>query len=252
MPPGPSQKPSARSSIRYLEAGDDTIEIAVLRKRRKTMAIHVFPDKPVELRVPFDCPAAAMEAFLASRRQWIIDSLQSLAGGVAPRSPCYGEGERHEYLGRLLPLRLVEGRTRRVSVTADAMTVRCKRPDDADEVRRALEAFYRAEALKFLPQRLELCRLRFADGLVSPPLTVRKMRAKWGSCSSRGEVCLNSLLMQKPVAAVDFVVTHELCHLRHFAHNKSFYRLMDSVMSDWREREKLLVRPDVTLQLELF
>jgi predicted metal-dependent hydrolase len=58
--------------------------------------------------------------------------------------------------------------------------------------------------------------------------------------------------MQKPLAAVDFVVTHELCHLKHFAHNKSFYRMLDRVMPDWRERERLLSRDDAVLQLDLF
>lgn len=240
------------ATIRYLEVDGGAIEIAIVRSRRKTMAIHVFPDRPVELRVPITCSRTSIEAFLASRRQWIIDSLQRLVGGPAPASPRYVEGENHCYLGQVLALRLSEGRTRRVSITGNAIAVRCKQPDDADAVKGALEAFYRAEALRILPVRVDICRQRIAGLHEAPPMTVRKMRAKWGSCSSQGEICLNSLLMQKPMEAIDFVVTHELCHLRHFAHNKSFYRLMDRVMPDWREREKLLVRSDVTLQMELF
>lgn len=252
MPDDTSQTPPSGKAIGYLDAGDGRIEIAIVRRRRKTMAIHVFPDRPVELRVPLQCSRTAIEAFLASRRQWIIDSLHGLVGDIVPVSQHYLDGERHFYLGEALPLRLFEGKTRRVSVTGDAIAVRCKCPDDPDEVRKALDAFYRAEAQKLLPERMALCRQRFADSPDQPTLTVRKMRAKWGSCSSNGEICLNSLLMQKPMAAIDFVVTHELCHLRHFAHNKAFYRLMDKTMPDWREREKLLVRSDVTLQLDLF
>ena len=237
--------------LKHIAIGDDVIEVSIVRRRRKTMAIHVFPDRPVELRAPLKCPWPAIEAFLASKRQWIFDSIRSLAGGAAPVSQRYVDGERHFYLGASLPLRLSEGTTRCVSVTNDFISVRCKSPQDANEVRKAMEAFYRKEALRILPDRLQRCRERFVD-MQDPPLSVRKMRSRWGSCSSSGEICLNSLLMQKPMEAVDFVVTHELCHLRHFAHNKSFYRLMDRTMPDWREREKLLVRNDVTVQMELF
>lgn len=238
--------------IRYIDAFGDRIEVWIVLSHRKTMAIHVFPDRPVELRAPRDCPPLAIDDFLASKRQWVIDSIRSLVGGAAPVSQRYIEGERHFYLGAGLRLRLSEGNTRRVSVTDDVIAVRCKLPQDADEVKTALEAFYRKEALRLLPGRMRCCRGRFADITEDPPLSIRKMRSKWGSCTNHGEICLNSLLMQKPLAAIDFVVTHELCHLRHFAHNKSFYRLMDRVMPDWREREKLLARNDARVQMALF
>lgn len=242
----------SRDTVRHLELAGRSIELHIIRRRRKSLAIHVFPDRPVELRAPLKCSWTLIEEFLQSRLDWVAESLESLAGEHAPVSHRYIDGEAHYFLGQRLPLSLHEGRTRRVSVTDDAIAVRCINPGDANDVKKALDAFYRAEALKLFPERLTLCRQRFANIPEDPPLTVRKMRAKWGSCSNDGEICLNSFLMQKPLAAIDFVVTHELCHLRHFAHNKSFYRLMDRTMPDWREREKLLVRGDVTLQLDLF
>ena len=66
------------------------------------------------------------------------------------------------------------------------------------------------------------------------------MKARWGSCSSAGEICLNLLLMKAGLQQIDFVIAHELCHLTHFAHNASFYALLDEVMPDWKEREVLL------------
>jgi predicted metal-dependent hydrolase len=66
------------------------------------------------------------------------------------------------------------------------------------------------------------------------------MKSRWGSCSSEGEVCFNLLLMQAGLPQIDFVIAHELCHIRHFAHNASFYALLEEVMPDWKEREILL------------
>lgn len=238
--------------VRNLLCGKYPVQILIRRGHRKTMAIHVFPDKPVELRVPLKCAWTDIDAFLESRREWIAESLESLAGDRVPVQLRYTDGEVHRYLGRPLRLRLTEGRTRRVSVLDRFIDLRCSRPDDAGMVKQVLEAFYRTEAKQMLPGRVSLCLGRFQQPLPVQQVSIRKMRSRWGSCSNKGEICLNSLLMQKPLAAVDFVVTHELCHLKHFAHNKSFYRMMDRVMPDWRERERLLSRDDAVLQLDLF
>jgi predicted metal-dependent hydrolase len=216
------------------------------------MAIHVFADRPVELRAPLKCPWKEIESFLQNRREWIFESLESLAGIDVPQEPRFVEGETHFFLGVPRRLRLVEGSRRNVSIVGDTMAVRCSRPGDAELIRDVLENFYRTEAKRFLAERLPLCRERFRESLPESTLRVRKMRARWGSCSPAGEICLNTLLMQKSVAAIDFVVTHELCHLKHFAHNRSFYRLMDRTMPDWREREKLLETDKGRLQLDLF
>ncbi|MCB1691460.1 MAG: M48 family metallopeptidase [Pseudomonadales bacterium] len=220
-------------------AGRD-VEIFILRQRRKTMAIHVFRDKPVEMRVPLNCAWHDIESFLASRHAWIDESLDALAGLPLPVLPRYVDGEMHDYLGQPLALALVHGRTRHVSVGEDRLVVRSASPDNPDKVRQAIEQFYRDEARRLLPQRVDACRERFGFSLPPTRITYRRMKARWGSCSRSGELCFNILLMQKPLAAIDFVATHELCHLRHFSHDRAFYDLMGSVMPDWRDREQLL------------
>ncbi|MBD3646384.1 MAG: M48 family metallopeptidase, partial [Pseudomonadales bacterium] len=105
------------------------------------------------------------------------------------------------------------------------------------------EKWYRKEDNTFFPRRRAACLERFDDdfrAMAKPRLVTRKMKARWGSCSSTQQICLNSLLIQRPAEAIDYVITHELCHLRHFAHNRSFYRLLERVMPDWRLRAGLL------------
>ncbi|MDZ7686221.1 MAG: SprT family zinc-dependent metalloprotease [Gammaproteobacteria bacterium] len=235
---------------RELRCGDRVVEVVIRRMRRKTMAIHVYADQPVELRAPKRCSTRELDAFLESRRQWIAESLDELGSDTALRSLRYTDGEIVPWLGEGYRLRLTAGR-RNVSVVGDLLAVRCPSPDEADCVRTTIEQFYRRESLRLFPRRIDVCRARFGDGLPASTLKVRKMKSRWGSCSSEGEICLNTLLMQKSLAAIDFVMTHELCHLVHFAHNKSFYRLMDRSMPDWRERERLLVADDATVQLDL-
>ncbi len=240
------------NELRLVVCGTREVPVRIVRMRRKTMAIHVFADRPVELRAPLKCPWSEINAFLESRLGWINESLATLAVQCPPRPPQYTDGESHSFMGRSLRLSLIEGKTLHVGAVGNEMLVRCRDTSDNVRVEDAIARFYRTEALKLLPARVQLCRERFQDDLPVKAVTVRKMRARWGSCSSAGEICLNTQLIQKSLAAIDFVVTHELCHLRHFPHNKSFYALMDKVMPDWREREKLLVADKATLQLDLF
>ena len=124
--------------VREVSINSRTIEIVIIRRRRKTMAIHVFPDRPVELRVPLKCPWSAIDGFLAERREWIGEAVHTLAGDRLPNSPKYVAGEHHHYLGEPHRLVLSEGRTRRVSIAGDVMSVRCPDPDDSSEVQRAI------------------------------------------------------------------------------------------------------------------
>ena len=66
------------------------------------------------------------------------------------------------------------------------------------------------------------------------------MRSRYGSCSHRGAITLNRRLMATPLACIDYVLIHELCHLRHFAHDRAFYALLETMLPDWRERKSRL------------
>ena len=63
-------------------------------------------------------------------------------------------------------------------------------------------------------------------GIPPPPVTVRSQRTRWGSCSARGGLSLNDRLMMVPPRVMDYVVTHELCHLRHFHHGPEFWKAL--------------------------
>jgi predicted metal-dependent hydrolase len=72
-------------------------------------------------------------------------------------------------------------------------------------------------------------------------LKVRKMKAKWGSCSQSGVITLNLWLITQDIKAIDYVILHELCHLKHFDHTPAFYAYLAEFMPDWRARKALLV-----------
>jgi predicted metal-dependent hydrolase len=72
-------------------------------------------------------------------------------------------------------------------------------------------------------------------------LKIRKMKAKWGSCSQSGVITLNLWLITQDIKAIDYVILHELCHLKHFDHTPAFYGYLAGFMPDWRAHKALLV-----------
>lgn len=101
-----------------------------------------------------------------------------------------------------------------------------------------VEAWYRREARRCLPARLA----PYARMLGVEPkrISVRAQRTRWGSCSSQGTICLNWRLMLLPSDLCDYVLLHELCHLRHLDHSAKFWALVESVFPDYAEREERL------------
>lgn len=226
--------------LRKVSVANKDLDVLIKRSRRKTMALHVYPDKPVELRVPMKCPWFEINQFLDSRLGWIEVAQQELSNVPVVPALEYTQGALHDYLGSKYPLMLVRGKPNHVEQFSGVIVIRCLRPENAALVSRHLNEWYRRRARALFPDRIDHCLQRFPVSLAYRSLVVRKMKARWGSCSRNGDICLNSLLVRLPEAAIDFVITHELCHLQHFAHGKSFYRLLTKAMPDWREREKLL------------
>lgn len=237
--PGRRLTPEFLGSVRFDSSDRERLGFALklTRQRRKTIAIHVHAYDQVEIRAPRHCPRQEIEEFLASKRSWIDRTRGTLAPSAVRE---WHDGASQLYLGQEHRLCLLRGRPALVAADGQEILIRCTEPGDAEQVRAHLERWYAREAHRRLPERMETLNGRFADGICPTGFRVRKMRARWGSCDATGVICINSLLMRLDWAAVDLVLVHELCHLRHFHHGTAFYALMSRVMPDWKERESRL------------
>ncbi|MDA1300809.1 MAG: SprT family zinc-dependent metalloprotease [Proteobacteria bacterium] len=223
--------------LRRIPRPSGDIHLVVKRQRRKTIAIHVLSATEVEVRSPLRCSQASINEFVAEKLAWIDEAVARLHH---QRVRSFGNGDMQPYLGREHRLVLLRGQPSWVAADAHSIVIRCVDPTRPDRVRAHLARWYAREADRHLPARLSALNELFDDELQPQGLRIRKMRARWGSCDVTGEICINSMLMQKPESAIDLVLAHELCHLRHFSHGRAFYGLLSRVMPDWCEREQLL------------
>lgn len=215
--------------------------IVLRRQRRRTLAIHVHRDASLEVRAPITCPLATVLEFVHRRRGWISRQLERVAAYTPAPALRYTHGEHHRYLGEWLVLALRQGSPQQGQLADGRLQLTLREPTDPAQVKRLLERWYRARAHEIFTARLA----HWSDhpvyrGLQQPPLRLRRMRRRWGSCSARGVITLNTCLVERRLELIDYVVVHELCHLRVFNHSARFYALLEAILPDWRQRRRAL------------
>lgn len=213
-----------------------------LSARRRSLSIEVHPDLRVVVRAPQRYPKREIDNFIAARARWITAQLAHFRS--APRLPLvphYADGATHYYLGLPHRLRLDPVARQGVERHGDSLVIGGRAARDALSARSALEHWYRQRAGEEFNAILAECHLnpRF-QRYPCPSLQIRAMRTRWGSLGARRGMTLNLVLIQAPRECIEFVVMHELCHLRYHGHGKGFYKLLDAVCPDWRVRKRLL------------
>lgn len=126
-----------------------------------------------------------------------------------------------------------------VEVTRGFIIVHTRERDRPEVTRRLVERWYHRQARARFAERLEASLARFPDpeGFRPKGLIVRRMAKRWGSLSPAGRLLVNRRLIEAPVDTIDYVITHELCHMAEPHHGPAFYRLLDRVMPDWVGRK---------------
>jgi predicted metal-dependent hydrolase len=179
------------------------------------------------------------------RAAWITRQ-QRYFSQFLPRTPerRFISGETHLYLGRQYRLKVLPHIQETVKLVRGFIVVQTHRPDRAEVNRELVEAWYRDRAHVKFVERIEFNLGRFPDPEAFRPrgLIVRQIRQRWGSMSPARRLLLNRRLIEAPIDAIDYVITHELCHIAEPHHGAAFYELLDRVLPDWERRKQRLER----------
>jgi zinc metalloprotease len=208
---------------------------------RKTLGIKVYPDTSVKVFAPIDTDLPIIEQLLKAKRKWIEKqqrSFQTYLPATPPRQ--YIGGESFLYLGKQYMLKIEPSTAEEVKLYQGRLVVKTVNPD-ATHIKKLLQQWYIARATilfnKLFEEQFYLFK-RF--GLEKPILQIKKMEKRWGSCTPQQKIILNPELIKAPVVCINYVILHELCHLVHHNHSKSFYRLLENFMPDWQKYKQLL------------
>lgn len=203
--------------------------------RARRMILRILDNGQVTVTVPRFVSSRQVARFVAEHQEWI--TLQQNKTKKAQEALSV---EREELMlrGRTYPFRLEIGRTK-TAVEFDGKSILVRAPSESHEiVRPALEKWYKSEAKKYLPARAEL--LGDVMGVDIQNVSIRSQRSRWGSCSSRRNLSLNWRLIMAPDWVSDYVVYHELAHLRQLNHSSKFWAIVAEYVPNYKEAEKWL------------
>jgi len=225
-----------------IDYGTEHICFDVLYVKRKTMEIAVYPDRQVVFKAPIGTAWVDIERRAKKRVRWICKQILHFRQ-FEPRTPPrhYVSGETHLYLGRQYRLKVVQGDKDSVKLMRGRLAVTIKGQATPERVKNCLESWYRTKAREKMPVVFEPVMERFKRlGHDCPELQIRKMKKRWGSLSKKGTLTLNLSLICVPKECIEYVITHELCHLKLHDHSAGFYKLLDRLMPDWERRKRRL------------
>jgi hypothetical protein len=222
--------------------GGRTIAFQVVYVARKTLEIAVHPDKRVVVKAPVGTEIQIIKQRLQKRARWVERHLNYFSR-FDPRTPArqYVGGESHLYLGRRYRLKIEKGDHEQVKLIGGFFHVTIKAKPSPDRIQNLLYAWYMEKAKARFQEMLRRRLMEFLNINSSTlKLSIRHMRTRWGSLSPKGTLTLNIELIRAPKECIDYVITHELCHLKFPAHDKAFYRCLEQHMPDWEKRKHKL------------
>ena len=225
-----------------VEYAGERIPVALEFGDRQRLSISVHPDGSVTALAPAGRSVEKVLSHLERRRAWIARQRRYFEGfHPLPQAKRFVSGETHLYLGRQYRLRVHRARDVDVKLVGRFLNVFVPDPETPRPVRTALDAWYRAHADAIFRDRMDQC-LRSAPSLggLARTLRIRCMTRRWGSCSRKGTVTLSTELVKTPLHCIEYVIMHELCHLRVHDHGPAFFRLLNRYMPDWEQRKARL------------
>ncbi len=230
-------KPFMYDSKHSIAYGPKNIVFSLLYRNRKTLEIAVFPDNTVVVKAPLHSDIALIEKKIKKRAGWIFKQFNYFSQ-FTPKTPprCFVNGETHLYLGKQYRLKLAKGTKNSVKLSRGFFHITCRNEPAPNIIQKLLNDWYVKKAQIQFAKSMERCWQKFhPSGINQPQLSIKRMQKRWGSLSPKGTVTLNTDLIKAPKECIDYVVTHELCHLKYRNHGPEFYTLLESVCPDWKE-----------------
>lgn len=232
--------------------GKRNIKFFVKRSRkRKTISLFVDPFEGVFLRAPLKPSLKILEKLVYSKAVWIITK-QRLINEIINRLPKreFVTGETFMYLGRQLRLKIIKINcktklkpcTAKIIVKGNCFIVslsNVKRTQRLKIVRDVLINWYKKNARLVLLRRVRTYSKKL--NIPMPEIFIGSQVKRWGSCNIRKrQVRFNWRIVMAPMSIVDYLVIHELCHLKHNNHSKDFWKLVGSILPDYEARRQRL------------
>ena len=222
-----------------LAYGEDRIpyQVSYDDTRKSRVAIHVNPDGSVAVDAPRGFSEESIKLAVEKRARWVVGHVSEARARYAHVRPReYVSGEQVLYLGRRYMLKVipVDHKPRPARLRGNRLEVETANGME-DDGKGRLRGWDRVKGRNYLGRRIDALAKTLPWVDAPPPFRLLEMSRQWGSCSPSGEIIINQHLVKAPRQCVDYVLIHELAHLKHHDHGPAFWNLIDTYADGWRK-----------------
>lgn len=209
------------------------MDYTVVKQNRKTATIVISDNLEVLVKVPRYVTKKQIEAIVTKHEDWILQTLENKKQLIQTKDWYYTK--RIMYLGEYWPVELITQPSARQKVDFTQKGFIIVSDGSESESRQLMEQFYRKRA----KEQLTKLAYRYAKlvGVQFQKITIRNQKTRWGSCSSKGNLSFNLKILCAPQEMMEYVVLHEVMHLKHFNHSKEFWKAIEVLMPDYKKRK---------------
>ncbi|BCB03910.1 M48 family metallopeptidase [Bacillus sp. KH172YL63] len=219
----------------------EMLHFTISYKNRTSIGIYLDSYGQVEVKAPKGADEGALLRFLEEHWETILHKSKEKKERLnGPEQKTYDHGETFLYLGQSFPINITQDSNAgqdSVTFTENALYIVVKEFEDA-RIQQALKRFYYKKCKALVEESISIHQAHFKKKPRS--IKISDSRTTWGTCDGRRQLTFNWKLAMAPQEVIDYVVVHEMCHMVHLNHDRSFWRLVGKIMPDYKEKEQWL------------
>ena len=213
------------------------MNIEIVKKSVKNITLRIYPDGRIRLTAPKRAGDEYIKYFIEKKRPWIEKKLKEI-NERKPKEILYNTGEKIYFLGKEYNFILEESKNNCIEKNDSSIILYTSFPNNYEAKHKIVNVWYREKSKEIFVPILE--KYLGLTGKSIEKLTIKTLKRNWGSCNYRKRhINLNSEMLKKDIRFIEYVILHEVAHLEHPNHSKSFYNYVAQYMPDWKERKNL-------------
>ncbi len=221
--------PTVPEATRSIVIGSQTVAYQLRRSQRRTIGLAI-DHRGLRVGAPTRARLGDIESLIRQHGQWVLDKLAAWRERPTPNTQEITDGTIIPLLGEPLTIALTSLGRARWQFGPQTLYLQ---PTATASPAQVLEQALRDKARAVFAERLAIHAPRL--GVAVPPLRLSSAKTRWGSCSHHGGISLNWRLVYMPLAVIDYVVCHELAHLKEMNHSPRFWSVVEQLCPDWRK-----------------
>ena len=219
----------------------ETISFHINYKKRTSIGIYIDLFGNVEVQAPKGTADELVFQLLEEKWEWIQQKSKEMKDRtLGPMEKVYDHGESFLYLGNTYPIQISQDiniKQDHVVFEGDKLHIFVKQVED-EKIKQALKRFYYQQCKALVEKRIQSYQRNFK---IKPrSFRISDNNRTWGTCDSKLQLTFNWKLAMAPLKVIDYVVVHEMCHMVHLNHDRSFWRLVGKIIPDYEELENWL------------